>query len=253
LKKVFFYTILHILLLGFLCSSCASYRQNIMFTTEGGAALEQHTREAEKNYVIQKNDYLTLQVFTNDGERIIDPDYKLLEDMPSQNVSTRPSLRFLVNDEGVVKFPMLGPIKVEGLLLRDAEALLQKEYARFYEKPFVALQYDNKRVVVLGAPGGQVIPLANENIKLVEVLALAKGLPNDSKAKNIRVLRGDKVFVADLSTVDGYIKSNMVMENGDVVYVEPVRRPFAEGVRDYGPALSILTSISTLVIVLIGL
>jgi len=109
----------------------------------------------------------------------------------------------------------------------------------------------NKRVVVLGAPGGQVIPLLNENMHLVEVLALAKGINNDGKAQNIRVLRQEKVFLVDFSTYDGYLKNNIVIEPGDVVYVEPVRRPFFEGVRDYGILVSLATSISTLVLVIL--
>jgi polysaccharide export outer membrane protein len=103
----------------------------------------------------------------------------------------------------------------------------------------------------LGAPGGQVIPLANENTHLVEILALAKGLGNDAKAQNIRILRGDQVFVADLSTVEGYFKNNLLIESGDIVYVEPVRKPLTEGIRDYGPILSIVTTLTTLIVVIL--
>jgi polysaccharide biosynthesis/export protein len=164
----------------------------------------------------------------------------------------KPSIEYLVDREGKVKLPMIGEIKLLGLSLREAEAVLQKEYTKFYEHPYVIVRYQNKRVVVLGAPGGQVIPLANEQVRLVEILALAKGLQNDAKAHNIRVLRGDQVMVADLSTFEGYTKNNVIMQPGDVVYVEPVRRPVAEAVRDYGPALSIVTSLTTLLIVLIS-
>ena len=115
------------------------------------------------------------------------------------------------------------------------------------------LQYTNKRVIVLGAPGGQVIPLTNENIRLVEVLALAKGFNNDAKSHNIRVLRGDQVFVADLSTFDGYVKNNIPIQPGDIVYVEPIRKPLTEGLRDYGPILSIITTLTTLIVVIFGL
>lgn len=224
-----------------------------MFKTGEDTKIEQYTKEAERNYVIQKNDYLSLDVFTNDGERIIDPDYKLLKDLPTQAGVLRPQFNYLVNSEGMTKFPLIGLIKIEGMRLIEAETIVQKEYARFYEKPFVQLSYKNKRVIVLGATGGQVIPLANENMTLVEILALAKGLPNDAKAHNIRILRGDQAFVADLSTIEGFTKGNMLVAHGDVIYIEPVRRPFVEGLRDYGPVLTLLTSLTTLVVVIIGL
>ena len=146
---------------------------------------------------------------------------------------------------------MVGALKLEGLKLRDAEEILQKEYGNYYQGSFVILKHINRRVVVLGAPGGQVVPLNNENMRLVEVLAAAKGIGNDAKAANIRVLRGEKVFLADLSTFDGYLKNNMVMESGDIVYVEPVRRPFVEALRDSGPIFSIVASLATLIVVII--
>jgi polysaccharide export outer membrane protein len=145
---------------------------------------------------------------------------------------------------------MVGEIKVAGMTIRQAEEVLQKAYTLFYQDAYVILKYINKRVIVLGAMGGQVIPLSNENIKLIEVLALAKGIGNDAKAHNIRVLRDDQVFVADLSTIDGYLKNNLAIEPGDIVYVEPVRRPVSEGLRDYGLILSMVTSLTTLVIVI---
>jgi polysaccharide export outer membrane protein len=79
---------------------------------------------------------------------------------------------------------------------------------------------------------------------------MAKGLDKNAKAQNIRVIRGDQVYVADFSTFEGYQKNNMLMEPGDIVYIEPVRRPFSEGLQEYGPAISIITSLTTLIVVI---
>jgi len=215
--------------------------------------LKQQTEAAEKNYVIQINDQLQLEVYTNNGERLIDPDRKLSQDSPDQQDAKETEPTYLVDVNGVSHFPMVGSTKVVGLTIHQAEELLQQAYAVYYQQPFVKLKYTNKRVVVLGAPGGQVIPLTNENMHLVEVLALAKGVHNDAKAQNIRVLRGKEVFLADLSTFDGYLKNNIAMEPGDIVYVEPIRRPLTEGFRDYGPVISVITSLTTLLVVILSL
>lgn len=217
--------------------------------TDATSSLQKEAREAETNYIIQKNDHLKLQVFTNKGERLIDPDLVLMEGN-NQNPSFRIQPEYLVNNQGIVKFPMVGELNIEGLTIRQAEEILQKEYQSYYEDPFVVLSFLNKRVIVLGAPGGQVIPLQNENMRLAEVLALAKGIDNNAKAHNIRVLRGDQAFIADLTTFEGYKNSNMIIQPGDIVYVEPVRKPFIEGVREYGPIFSLITSIATLIVVL---
>ena len=45
-----------------------------MFKLPEGFEVNQQIDMAERNYVIQKNDYLEIDVFTNKGERIIDPE-----------------------------------------------------------------------------------------------------------------------------------------------------------------------------------
>lgn len=239
--------------LTLLLTSCGVYKQNIMFKVPKDFALQKQAESIEKNYIVQKNDFLKLQVYTNNGELIIDPNMEMMRDMPNAQGSTtgRPTVDYLVDVNGVTKFPMIGEIKLEGLTIRQAEEILQKEYSKYYQQPFVVLKYGNKRAILLGAPGGQVIPLVNENVKLVEVLAMAKGLDITAKAHNIRVLRGDQVFIADLTTIDGYLKNNMIIQPGDVIYVEPIRRPVLESLRDYGPLISIFTTITALVVVLL--
>ena len=144
---------------------------------------------------------------------------------------------------------MIGEIKLEGLTLRQAEEIIQKEYQNYFTEPFALLTYANKRVVVLGSPGGQVVPLVNQNVTLVEILGLAKGIDNLGKAHNIRVMRKEQVFLIDLSTVDGYKNSNLLIEPGDIIYIEPVRRPVSEAFRDYAGIISLAVSLYVLIIV----
>lgn len=235
-------------------ASCSSYKQNIMFKTPDGfkgKAVTPFTEEARKNYVIVPDDYLKLQVFANQGERIIDPNNELAKEDGSavNGPGKTDSYSFLVTPDGTVKLPMIGEINLKGMTIRQAEIQLQKEYDKYYKECYVILSFNNKRVTVLGAVGGQVIPLENENVTLVETLALAKGFGNDGRAGSIRVIRGQDVFLVDLSTIEGMQKTNMIVEPGDVIYVEPVRRPFVEGFRDVGPILSIVLSLATIVLV----
>lgn len=223
-----------------------------MFKTQDGFQPDKISSEAlraEKNYIIQQNDYLKLEVYSNKGEKLIDPNPELSNLSVNQQTLIRQQPNYLVDLEGIVKFPMIGEMKLEGLTLRQAEEIIQKEYQKYFKEPFTLLTYANKRVIVLGAPGGQVIPLINQNVSLVEVLGLAKGLDNTAKAQNIRVLRKEKVFLIDLTTIDGYKSGNMLIEPGDIVYIEPVRRPLSEALRDYAGIIGLAVSIYTLIIV----
>ena len=178
-------------------------------------------------------------------KKIIDPNRESFKDGNGPNTGESP-VHYVVDITGTADFPLIEPIKVEGYTLQQAEEMLEKAYERFYEGAYVVLKFQNKRVIVLGAPGGQVIPLTYENMRLTEILALAKGIGTDGRGHNIRVIRDDEVMVADLSTFEGYQKSNFVMQAGDIVYVEPIRKPFIEGLRDYGPLITIVTSFATL-------
>lgn len=234
------------LLIGFVLASCGSYRQNILFEVNG-PAIRQQTEEAFGNYVIQPNDLLTLEVYTNHGEKIVDPNRESFKEGVTR-VSGAPE-EYLVDVDGILRLPLIDPVNLTGLTLRQAEEVLSQAYGKFYEGAYVILQFTNKRVIVLGAPGGQVIPLHHENMRLAEVLALAKGIATDGRASNIRVIRGESVMIADFSTFEGYKSSNFVVKPGDIVYVEPVRRPFIEALRDYAPMISIVSSLATLVFV----
>ncbi len=210
--------------------------------------ISEEALRVEKNYIIQQNDYLKLDVYSNKGEKLIDPNPEL-SNLTNQNTMVKEQPNYLVDLQGVVKFPMIGEIKLEGLTLRQAEEIIQKEYQKYFKEPFTLITYANKRVIVLGAPGGQVIPLVNQNISLVEVLGLAKGIDNLGKAQNIRVLRKEQVFLIDLSTIDGYRSGNMLIEPGDIVYVEPIRRPVSEAFKDYAGIVGLAVSIYALIIV----
>lgn len=233
--------------------SCASYKQNIMFKSTDEVQSERINKaisSVEKNYQIQKNDLLGLEVYSNKGERLIDPNPELSQTNGVVQEEDKDEPVYLVDLKGVARFPMVGELALENFTLRQAEEILEKEYAKFFKEPYVLLTYKNKRVILLGALGGQVIPLENENMDLLEVLALGKGINNDSKAQNIRLVRGERVFEIDLSTIQGFREGNVIIEPGDVIYVEPVRRPVSEALRDYSGALSLLVSLTTLLIVL---
>ncbi len=237
-----------------LLSSCGIYRNRTMFATDDSIApqLASAVADAHANYTIQQNDYLEVEVYTNGGELIIDPNNEIMRALgTSGNVQQiREKPQFLVREDGYAKLPLIGEMKVSGLTLHQADSLLENAYAAYYEDAFVITRYANKRVVVLGATGGQVIPLQNEDMNLLEVLALAGGVSPQAKTDNIRLIRGDltqpEVHLIDLSTIEGMRKSSLKVLPGDVIYVEPRQRLTAEAIRDISPILGLVTSLLTL-------
>ncbi len=210
---------------------------------------------AEKNYVIQPNDLLEIKVYTNKGEQIIDPNYELQQQAQNRREQERPKM--LVLEDGTVKFPMIGVVSLGGMQINKAETYLEEKYSEFYKDAFVKLTYLNKRVIVLGAPGGKVIPLENENTSVVEVVALAGGIDINAKAHNLRLIRGDlhqpQVFLIDLSTVAGMRSSMMDALPGDIIYIEPTRKIVTEGAKDFMTIFAIVVNTITLYYLIVNI
>ncbi len=239
--------------------SCKSYKQNYMFRYDEDdlTNFKIAVNQIERNYVISPNDILELNVFTHNGERIIDPDFELRNqgnnNMNNNNQQQRYN-EFRVLQDSTIKLPLLGHVKLVGMTIDEAETYLQERYSEFYSEPFVNLKYSNKRVIVLGGVGGQIVYLQDEKINLLEVLALAGGINEDSKAQNIRIIRGDlhqpEVYLVDLSTIKGMTQSIVPIEPGDIVYVEPHRKVVTETLRDFTLVLATVTSLVSMVVLI---
>ena len=106
MRKLLIYTTL-IVVLG----SCKVYKANIMFQTEQEwvvDSLRNLNKNADENYVLQANDYISIKVYTNNGERIIDPDFELLKGVPINQF--KDEKRYLIRSDGFANLPMVGQI-----------------------------------------------------------------------------------------------------------------------------------------------
>jgi polysaccharide export outer membrane protein len=232
-----------------------------MFQVKGDdyAPLKGVVIEAERTYTIQPNDLLEVDVYTNKGERIIDPDFELARELGGANVQQqqRRQLQYLVQPNGEVVLPMVGNVLLAGYSLKQADSVLAAAFSSFYKSPFVFTRYVNKRIIVLGSTGGQVIPLINQNMNLLEVIALAGGISRDGKAHNIRLIRGDldnpHVQLIDLTTIEGMRQASLQVQSGDIVYIEPIRRLLPETIRDIAPVLGLISNVIGLTLVIISL
>ena len=292
---------LPVLLLFASCTTTKYYRQRTLFrlTDSQGRQLDSTklriaVNRTERNYVIQPNDILDVRVNTNKGERILDPNGELQFGQPSGGLPARGSApaggqngggarprntgqgagtstsgsEFLVQADGTVVLPMVGRMRLSGLSLLQADSVLAIRFNEYYKETFVSTRVANNRVVVLGASGGQVIFLTNDNMNLLEVLAMAGGVDggggggangfyrNGGRADNIRIIRGDlknpRVQQIDLSTLNGMRRANLQVEPNDIIYVEPIRRPFLDGLADAGPIIGLSSLVLTTTLFIIS-
>lgn len=249
-----------IVLFALFLFSCKAYKQDILFQLDEEFTeedLSQPIADAEKNYILQKGDFFDFQVYTNEGERLIDPDFELRKEMGGGNQMQQRNqnqIPYFINQDGASNLPMVGLVDLQGLTTLEAEIKLAALYDTFYSSCYVRLRVQNRRVIVLGANGGQVISLQNENMSIAEVLALSGGVNFGAKANQVKLIRGDlsnpEVYLIDLTTISGMRSTILEVQPGDIVYIQPWRRPWLEGLRDISSIVGLTTGLLTFILFL---
>lgn len=229
-----------LLILILTLSSCRVLNPSLMFKTPADYKFTDLVDKTLEEYRIAPYDILEVKMYTNDG-------LKLVEMMP-QNTGSSAGVEFIADKEGNVRLPTVGNIAVIGLTIKDAQQKIEKAYSEFYIKPFVLLKVVNRRALVFPGTGGTgtVVNLRNENISLLEVLALAGGISPSGKAHKVKLVRGNianpEIQLIDLSTVEGMQKANITIQANDIVYVEPVRNISQGVLAQITPLLALLTT-----------
>lgn len=254
-------------------ASCKLYNQNILFKQNGDLISDKALlakMAAEQSYLIQYFDRLQFRVYSNDGQEIkwvagMEGSNQGATTMPPNQQQAQPNQQqtqlgagsftsFTLQPDGKVYLPMVGDVNLFGKTAQQADSLLGIKFNKFYNGSYVRTLFLNKRVIVLKGGTGQVVPLLNENTTLIEILAQTGGVPNDIRAKNIRLIRGDlqnpNVFVIDLSTIEGMQRVNLLLKPNDIVYLEPVRKTFLESLSDASSIIAIFTNVATVLLTL---
>lgn len=237
-------------------ASCKPLNPSIMFKTpKGYEYADLKVEEQEVEYKIAPNDILSFRLFSNNGFRLVDITNNS-DGRTQQMRQLNEGITYLVEHDGMVNLPIINRINLNGLTLREAEFLLEEKYSDIYIDPFVMLNFTNRRVTIFPGNGGngQVITLQNNNVRLLEALALAGGIREDGRAKRVKLIRGDlanpEVYLIDLSTIEGLNKADIILQANDIIYVEPIGVTTRQLLSEISPILGLLSSLVTLYIVL---
>jgi polysaccharide biosynthesis/export protein len=224
-------------------SSCKLFKSNLMLATPKEFTYDKLADSLSKqSYRISANDLIQVRIYSNDGFKIID----LANSTGSFN---RVDLDYIVEPDGYVKLPLARKVKLLGLTIVEAETYLEQIYDTAYVKPYVSVKVMNKRVIVFPGNGGkaQVMELKNNNTTVIEALALTGGIQEDGKAYKVKLIRNDgspkpKVYLMDLSKIDGIAAGNTVVMANDIIYVEPRYRFARTLVGELAPIISLISS-----------
>lgn len=202
--------------------------------------------------IIQKNDLLSIQVFSAALDPKVDQLYNLQTNTGgAQNAQLQ---GYLVDQQGQIELPRIGVLKAEGITKSQLAEQIKQKLKGELQDPAVIIRYINFRIVVMGevgSPGVQTVPV--ENITVLEALAMAGDITQFGKKTAVKVLREQggqrQMGMIDLTSSKMFESPYFQLQQNDVVLVEATRYKARNAeqqriTQQVGFALTIITSIA---------
>lgn len=206
---------------------------------------------------IQKNDNLSIQVYSASTKPEVDELYNLRT--AAGGGAGQNSGGFLVDAKGNIEYPRLGTFHAEGLTKDELAAQIKKrltEPVELLRDPTVIIRFQNLKITVMGEVASQgVISIPGEKVTILEAVGLAGGINEwglKDKVKVIREIDGKREIGQVNLSSDSLFQSPFynLMQN-DVVLVQPAKNKAKKAEQDVvlqrvSFGLSVITAIALL-------
>jgi polysaccharide export outer membrane protein len=230
----------YVILMCLSVTSCVNTKKVVYFNNIQDTIIQASGADIES--VIQKNDLLNITVSS------LNPQASLIFNISNQSMSSAPALNaaagtlptsssagsgsammgYLVADDGMIKFPVLGATKAAGFTKKQLEQEIATMLTdqKLLIDPIVNVRFLNFRVTVLGEVARPTtINVSNERISILEALGLAGDLTIYGKRDNVLLIREDAnkkiIKRIDLNSEKVLSSPYYYLKTNDILYVEP--------------------------------
>jgi polysaccharide biosynthesis/export protein len=156
---------------------------------------------------------------------------------------------FMLDRNGIVALPYIGNVNLNGLTINDAHDTISNRFKQYIDDPVVIVKKLSFKVSVIGEvtkPGLFYVP--NEQLTIIEALAMAGDLSTYADRTNLKILRktteGTIEIPVDLTKKEAFVGQSKYMYPDDVLYVAPTRKKaFAQVSVATGVFTSILSTL----------
>jgi len=221
-------------------SACSSKDDYILFNKAQNGQKKQtiEVKNIEFEYKIQPYDRVSIIV------------YKHPEFSSTAIGNTQQERGILVNSKGFLRLPLIRKIHIAGLSQTQAEDKIASKYRTYLKHPDIQLEVINKRAYVVGEvnrPGE--IPLPNERITLLQILAKAGDLTNSANRSSILIIKNGQMSkvhtkIVNLTDANALATANLMIEPNDIVYVMPNgMKAFNNKVNEISPIFQLISNV----------
>ena len=173
----------------------------------------------------------------------------------SQNTNNDASLSLIsytIDEQGNIEIPILGEMHVEGLTLKEAKAVIQKELDEYLDQSALIVKLVNNKITILGEvkkPGKYTI--YKDQINLLEALGMAGDMTSYGDRKRVTLIReiNNKTtfHYLDLTSKEIMKSEYFLLQPNDIVYIEAINaKTWSGAVINYTTILSTISTLITL-------
>lgn len=168
-----------------------------------------HLRKTKNEYFLEIGDVLEVDVWK-------------VDDL-SRQVTVRP--------DGRISMPLVGDLEVVGMSLTELRNILTEKFSDYIVDPQVSIalrQFGGRKFIILGEVSNPGVYRYQQQIYLMEAIALAGGIRQFAKIADVMIIRGDikkqpkvKIIRANLNNLlkQGMLTENISVMSNDIIYI----------------------------------
>ena len=212
-------------------TSCATVKDITYFQNK--AVDQPEAIDKHAGIVIQPKDMLSIVVSSRNPELVAMFNlpvvtYQAGSEIVSAGGYNQRLLGYVVDNEGNIDFPVLGPLKVGGLTRWELSEMIKDKLLNggLLTDAVVTVEFMNFKVSVIGevnAPG--TYTLNNDKVTILQAISLARDLTIFGLRENVCVIRereGERViYEINLCDVSMFKSPAYYLQQNDIVYVQP--------------------------------
>lgn len=212
-------------------TSCATVKDITYFQNK--AVDQPEAIDKHAGIVIQPKDMLSIVVSSRNPELVAMFNlpvvtYQAGSEIVSAGGYNQRLIGYVVDNNGNIDFPVLGPIKVAGLTRWELSEMIKARLldGGLLTDAVVTVEFMNFKVSVIGevnAPG--TYTLNNDKVTILQAISLARDLTIFGLRENVCVIRereGERViYEINLCDVSMFNSPAYYLQQNDVVYVQP--------------------------------
>ena len=226
-RRIFSWVILAAVLL---VTSCGTVKDIAYFQNK--VVNEPEAIDKHAGIVIQPKDMLSIVVSSRNPELVAMFNLPVISyQAGSEVVSSGYNQRlmgYVVDNAGIIDFPVLGPIQVSGLTRWELSELIKNKLLKdgLLTDAVVTVEFMNFKVSVIGevnAPGTYTVE--GDKVTILQAISLARDLTIFGLRENVLVIRerdGERtIYEVNLCDVSLFKSPAYYLQQNDVVYVQP--------------------------------